>query len=354
MASTSSIIDAMNNVTLDDEEDGVLLVNEAEEMNVNESFSGFNPNLCLVGKFISDGGCDFSAIQQTMVALWKPGKGVFIKELDANLYVFQFFHELDVRRVIDGSPWSFNRKALIVKRMEGNNPRCVQLDSLDLWMQIHELSVGCMSEKIIKEVGNFIGTHIESCSKNFSGGWKEYMRVRVRIDLEKPLKRRMKIRKSGNDWQWIIFKYENVPTFYFICGVLGHSEKFCSKLFDTPENEITKPYGAWMRAPFRRQAKLIGAKWLRTGIEDDDRREQSELRERHNGRSESSVKLGENYEDKHQEERIKGLGNNVANFQKLNGADEGILQQTHYSELESNKKGISIIENKKGELMATD
>lgn len=87
----------------------------------------------------------------------------------------------------------------------------------------------------------------------------------------------MKIRKSGNDWQWIVFKYKNVPTFCFIYGVLGHSENFYSKLFDTHENEITKPYGAWMRAPFRRQAKLIGAKWLRTGIEDDDRREHSEL-----------------------------------------------------------------------------
>lgn len=83
----------------------------------------------------------------------------------------------------------FNIKALIIKRMEGNNPRCVQLDSLDLWVQIHELPVGCMSEKIIKEVGNFIGTYIESCSKNFSGGWKEYMRVRVSIDSGKALKK---------------------------------------------------------------------------------------------------------------------------------------------------------------------
>lgn len=124
--------------------------------------------------------------------------------------------------------------------MKGNNPRCAQLDSLDLWVQIHELPVGCMLERIIKEMGNFIGTYIESCSKNFNGGWKEYMRQRVRIDLEKPLKRKMKIRKSGNDCQWIVFKYENVPTFCLICGALGHSEKFCIKLFDTPENEITK------------------------------------------------------------------------------------------------------------------
>lgn len=125
-----------------------------------------------------------------------------------------------------------------------------------------------MSEKIIKEIGNYIGVFVESCASNFMGVWREYMRVRVSIDLSKPLKRRMKIRKMGEECSWINFKYENVPTFCFICGFLGHSEKFCSKLFDTPEQDIIKPYGAWLRAPFKRQVKPIGAKWLRNGGEE--------------------------------------------------------------------------------------
>lgn len=62
--------------------------------------------------------------------------------------------------------------------------------------------------------------------------------------------------------------YENVPTFCFICGiVVGHSERLCSRLFDTPEYEIVKPCDAWMRAPFRRQVKPIGATWLHNGME---------------------------------------------------------------------------------------
>lgn len=151
---------------------------------------------------------------------------------------------------------------------DGDNPRNVELNTLDLWIQIHDLKAGFMSEKIIKQVGNYIGTFIESCPSNFVGVWREFMRVRVRIDLSKPLKRRIKLIKSGDDWYWISFKYENIPTFCFICGILGHSEKFCSQLFVTPEQEIIKPYGAWMRAPFRRQVKQIGAQWLRNGVDD--------------------------------------------------------------------------------------
>lgn len=93
------------------------------------------------------------------------------------------------------------KKALIINRIkEGENPRCVDLNKIDLWVQIHDLQPGFMSENIIKEVGNYIGRFIESYSRNLVGGWKEYMRVRIKIDQGKPLNRRMKIRQSGEKW----------------------------------------------------------------------------------------------------------------------------------------------------------
>lgn len=75
----------------------------------------------------------------------------------------------------------------------------------------------------------------------------------------------MKIKMTGNDWFWVNFQYENVPNFCFICGVMGHTERFCSQLFEKPEQDIVKPYGAWLRAPFRRHVKPIGSKWLHNG-----------------------------------------------------------------------------------------
>lgn len=65
-----------------------------------------------MGCFITEGSTDFPAMQQTLSALWKPWKGIYIKELDANLFLFQFYHEIDIKRVMEGSPWSFNRKDL--------------------------------------------------------------------------------------------------------------------------------------------------------------------------------------------------------------------------------------------------
>lgn len=270
MASSSSIIDAMNNITLEDEEEDVLAFEIGGTKGNNQGFTNFDAKLCVVARFLTEGRVDFQAMQQTLAALWKPGRGVYMKELDTNLYLFQFYHELDVKRILEGSPWSFNRRALVMARMkEGENPGDVSLNTMDLWIQIHDLKPGFMSENVIMEVGNFIGKYVESCKSNFKEVWRGYMRVRVSLDLSKPLKRRMKVRKSGDEWFWITFKYENVPTFCFICGFLGHSDKFCSRLFDTPEHEIVKPYGVWMRAPLRSQVKPIGAKWLRSGSDED-------------------------------------------------------------------------------------
>ncbi|KAK1390943.1 hypothetical protein POM88_019121 [Heracleum sosnowskyi] len=272
MDSTNDLARAMNNVSLEEEENGGLTI-EGEEISSNDQLSfGFDAKLCVVARFLTQGRANFQAMQQTLAALWKPGRGVYIKDLDTNLFLFHFYHEVDVKRVMEGCPWSFNRRALIMVRLkEGENTRSVELNHMELWVQVYDLKAGFRTERVVREVGNYIREFVASCPSNFIGVWRDFLRVRVKVDVNKPLKRRMKVRRTGDAWFWINFKYENVPTFCFICGVLGHSERFCSRLFVVPENEITKPYGDWMRAPFKRQIKLIGAKWLRNGSEGGSR-----------------------------------------------------------------------------------
>lgn len=125
------------------------------------------------------------------------------------------------------------------------------------------MNAGFMSQRVVVDVGNYIGKFVESDNNNFVGVWREYLRVRATIDLDKPLKRRMKLRKSQDIWSWVNFRYEGVPTFCFICGMIGHGEKFCEKIFDTPMEEIEKPYGVWMKAEPRRRTHTMRAKWLR-------------------------------------------------------------------------------------------
>lgn len=76
-------------------------------------------------------------------------KGVWIKELGPNLFIFQFFHELDLERVINGGPWTFEQHLLIFTKLEsGMNPMQVDLYEVNFWIQVYDLPVGYMSERI--------------------------------------------------------------------------------------------------------------------------------------------------------------------------------------------------------------
>ncbi|XVE94357.1 hypothetical protein REPUB_Repub02eG0002100 [Reevesia pubescens] len=97
-------------------------------------------------------------MKNTLVSIWRTVKGVCIKDLPPTLFLFQFFHELDMDRVLRGGPCMFNQNQLLTSRLEmGMNLLLVPLFHADFWIQIHDLPYGFLSEKFCKEMGNYVG-----------------------------------------------------------------------------------------------------------------------------------------------------------------------------------------------------
>lgn len=57
-----------------------------------EALSEIDVRWCLVGRFLTDSPIDFQAMQHKMTSLWKPGRGVYVKEIEPNGYIFKFYH----------------------------------------------------------------------------------------------------------------------------------------------------------------------------------------------------------------------------------------------------------------------
>ena len=106
-------------------------------------------------------------------------------------------------------------------------PLQVPLFLIDIWVRASNVLVGFMSERVAKEIKNYIGTFQQSDENNFTGVWRSYLRIRVTLDVRKPLKRRMKIKKAGGSWIWINFQYERIRHLCFVCGMLDHTESYC-------------------------------------------------------------------------------------------------------------------------------
>uniref|UniRef100_A0A803NLH2 Reverse transcriptase n=1 Tax=Cannabis sativa TaxID=3483 RepID=A0A803NLH2_CANSA len=260
MASSSGTNNMAVPILAEEEEDDALAygVDQTVEFAIDDRW-------CLVGRFLTERNIDFDAMRHLMASLWQPGKGMYVKELDSNRFLFQFYHDVDIERVIEKSPWTFNNFLLVFQRLKkGEDPKLIPLSHVDMWIQLHDIQSRFKTAQVCKDLGNFIGSFVEADKKNFLGLWRDYLRIRVTLDVSKPLKRRKKILTVDGKEFWVNFKYEHVPTFCFICGIMGHSEGFCPRLFDTPKDSIVKPYGLWMKAITRRKNVTMGSKWLRS------------------------------------------------------------------------------------------
>ena len=72
----------------------------------------------------------------------------------------------------------------------------------------------------------------------------------------------MKIKKAGGERRWLNFKYEKLSMFCFFGGIIGHSDSFCGKRFDSPRIDMEMPYGTWLRTTTRATGTIAANRWL--------------------------------------------------------------------------------------------
>lgn len=231
---------------------------------IHDHASGSSSHYELVGRFLTDRTIKVDHMMQVMASVWRPVMGVRFVPLQDNLFVFQFPHIRDIQRVLDEGPWSFENNTLICKQVPPNTrPEEVVLDSLDYWVQIHNLPTMFANTEFVEKIGNYVGTFISADPNNFGGTWNSsFFRIRVSLKINEALKRRMKLRLRDGDFQWVTFKYERLSTFCFCCGLIGHSDRFCRKVYEEGIEPKDYLYGTWLRAGFRRPPKPVGANWI--------------------------------------------------------------------------------------------
>ncbi|KAK0592137.1 hypothetical protein LWI29_013935 [Acer saccharum] len=121
----------------------------------------------------------------------------------------------------------------------------MKFDRVSFWFQFWNVPLMFMNPSVAKLLAEMVGIVIELPMVT-NKCWREFMRVRVSVDITKPLKRgiRVWIEEFG-----VMIQYERLSNFCFGCGVIGHVLRECT----TKHQELagkSQPlkYGAWLQA----------------------------------------------------------------------------------------------------------
>ena len=184
-------------------------------------------SVCVVGKLLANKTVGKEIIRPLLICAWQPTGWVSFKTLGTNPFLIEFENEWDETQIMEGCPWTFDRDLVSLVELDGITPMVeLEFEKAAFWVCMYNLPLACMSKAIGMRMGASVGEVLEMEVNDEGVGWGEYLRVRIVLDLSKPLSRgrRLKLRERSI---WIPFKYEKIPRFCFSCGVICHGARGC-------------------------------------------------------------------------------------------------------------------------------
>ena len=206
--------------------------------------------LALVGKVMTRRSYNFDAFKKTMNQIWSITKDALFRPIEHGLFVVQFATARDRTKVLAGRPWTFDQNLVAMHEIDGGlQPSEVVIDSCPFWVRLYNIPLNSRSEEHIRILGSHVGRVIEV---EYDGiMWNSSARIRILVNLNKPLRRIIKLRTNADRVVMVEVKYERLPIFCYCCGMVGHMERDCLEVVED-EKGGDKQWGPWLKASPRR------------------------------------------------------------------------------------------------------
>jgi hypothetical protein len=200
----------------------------------------------ILGKIITDKTIYASSIQNGLESIWGAPQGLKVQEIEGKILQFFMDKEEDQERILQGNPWIFRNSWLIIKPWDREtDPQSLDFNHVPIWVQLWGLPQHCKTKSMGESLGSLMGK-VESSEVYEYPGKKVIIKIKVHIDVQKPIPSGIHVGNPNDGSCWIDFRYEKLPLVCFKCGLVGHVEKLCKN----PPMELgtLAPLGPWIRS----------------------------------------------------------------------------------------------------------
>jgi hypothetical protein len=215
-------------------------------------------NHCLYGYFL-DGRMPFALLRATAHTAWKDCAPVSIKQV-GSCFFFEFKDEATKLKVLDGGPYFFSKRYLVLKDWRRMLiPSTDHPSSIPAWIKIHKLPLECWTEAGLSRIASSIGKPIHVDNATAKRQRLDFARVCVEIEAGDELPTEVQVIVNGESVV-VHIEYQWLPSNCTKCKIFGHSTDSCtSKISHVPSTSGTSVQsGIKGQKPTEEEWQVIG------------------------------------------------------------------------------------------------
>lgn len=194
------------------------------------------PSMLILGKLLtvsdSDGTTTMASLRAMLLQDWAPSGAVNFWRVTDGAFLVQFHEEADLRRAMDGAPWSCDggRHLFLMQQAKPETNLVDQLvtgtgfATANLWVQFHNVPVEYFSEATLSALAASVGVPL--VLPDLGAAPVELLRARIRVDITRPLVRSLQVDLDDDGRRELVsVVYEQIPI--LSCGIVGDPVDRC-------------------------------------------------------------------------------------------------------------------------------
>ncbi|KAL4297820.1 hypothetical protein GQ457_12G013390 [Hibiscus cannabinus] len=236
----SALLHSMENLQFTEEESGSVVIDSPSDEG--------DSSLWLVGRVITNKAVNGDSVCRIFRSVWKSKHVSEILELRPNFFLIKPVEKDSKEMILKRRPWVVHDDLFSI---ELYNPtwRTTDFDFniMTIWARVYQLPLRAMNGVMGLQLGGCIGRAIGVDHRVEGGNLGEFLRIRVAIDITKPLRRCVFLSNGqGQKSSPCPLKYERLPRLCYYCGLLGHDLAVCQSIpADFDHRKLQ--YGSWLR-----------------------------------------------------------------------------------------------------------